>query len=196
MVGFCCIGKPNFGLLQSHYTMLWKVQILNLWFGSKCVIHSVLSDSLQPHGLQPARLLCPWDSPGKNTGVGCHALLQGIFPTQGWNPGLLHLLLCRWILYCWATREACLRGHPSLNGRGASIEKAERWSCLSSQCQGTSRLPNLTHWVFCQDRTAFRSVIISDSHSGTATIDYQVPVHPGTFWDYYGSNRGICIESP
>ena len=37
-----------------------------------------------------ARLLCPWDSPGKNTGVGCHALLQGIFPTQGSNPGLLH----------------------------------------------------------------------------------------------------------
>ena len=32
----------------------------------------------------------PWDSPGKNTGTGCHALLQGIFPTQGWNPGLLH----------------------------------------------------------------------------------------------------------
>ena len=37
------------------------------------------------------------DSPGKNTGVGCHALLQGIFPTQGLNPGLLH---CRQILYC------------------------------------------------------------------------------------------------
>ena len=36
------------------------------------------------------------DSPGKNTGVGCHALLQGIFPTQGSNPGLPH---CRWILY-------------------------------------------------------------------------------------------------
>ena len=47
----------------------------------------VLSDSLRPPGLQPARLLCPWDSPGKNTGVGCHVLLQGIFPTQGWNPG-------------------------------------------------------------------------------------------------------------
>ena len=43
-------------------------------------------------GLWPARLLCPWDSPGKNTGVGCHALLQGIFPTQGSNPGLLCLL--------------------------------------------------------------------------------------------------------
>ena len=44
------------------------------------------------YGLYPARLLCPWDSPGKNTGVGCHALLQGIFLTQGSNPHLLCLL--------------------------------------------------------------------------------------------------------
>ena len=49
---------------------------------------SVLSDSLRPRGLQPTRLLCPWDSPGKNTGVGGHFLLQGIFPTQGSNQGL------------------------------------------------------------------------------------------------------------
>ena len=41
-------------------------------------------------GLLPARLLCPWDSPGKNTRVGCHSLLQGIFPTQGLNLGLLY----------------------------------------------------------------------------------------------------------
>ena len=53
---------------------------------------SVVSNSLQPYGLQPTRLLCPWDSPGKNTGVGCHALLQGIFPIQGLNPSILHLL--------------------------------------------------------------------------------------------------------
>ena len=57
---------------------------------------TVVSDSLRPHGLWPARLLCPGDSPGKNTGVGCYALLQGIFPTRGLNPGLLH---CKWILY-------------------------------------------------------------------------------------------------
>ena len=57
--------------------------------------HSVVSDSLRSHGLQPARLLCPWNSPGKNTGVGCHALLQGIFPTQGLNPGLQYF---RWNL--------------------------------------------------------------------------------------------------
>ena len=41
-----------------------------------------MSDSLRPHGLGPTRLLCPWDSPGKNPGVGCHFLLQGIVPTQ------------------------------------------------------------------------------------------------------------------
>ena len=43
--------------------------------------------TLQPCGLQPSRLLCPWDSPAKNTGVGCHAFLHGIFLTQGSNPG-------------------------------------------------------------------------------------------------------------
>ena len=53
------------------------------------------SDSLWPHGLQPARLLCPWDSPGKNIEVGGPALLQGISLTREWNP---HLLCCRWIL--------------------------------------------------------------------------------------------------
>ena len=57
---------------------------------------SVTSSSLWPHGLWPTRLFCSWNSPGKNTGVGCHSLLQGIFLTQGSNTGLLH---CRQILY-------------------------------------------------------------------------------------------------
>ena len=47
---------------------------------------SVVSDSLRPCGLQPTRLFCPWDSPGKYTGVGCHFLPQGVFHTQGLNP--------------------------------------------------------------------------------------------------------------
>ena len=51
---------------------------------------SVVSNSLHPYGLQPASLLCSWDFLLKNTGVGCHALLQGIFPTQGSNLHLLH----------------------------------------------------------------------------------------------------------
>ena len=57
-----------------------------------CKGASVVSKSVRPHGLQPTRLLCPWDSPGKNAGMGCHFLLQGIFPTQGSNPRLLCLL--------------------------------------------------------------------------------------------------------
>ena len=61
-----------------------------------CISHSVMSDSLWPGGLFPTRLLCLWDSPGKNTGVRFQFLLQGIFLTQGSNPGLPHR---RQILY-------------------------------------------------------------------------------------------------
>ena len=57
-------------------------------------IPSIVSESLRPYGLQPSRLLCPWNFPGKNTGTDCHFFLQGIFPTQGSNPHLLCLL-------CW-----------------------------------------------------------------------------------------------
>ena len=52
---------------------------------------AVMSDSFLPYGLKPTRLLCLWDPPGKNTGVSCHALLQGISPAQGSNPSLLSL---------------------------------------------------------------------------------------------------------
>ena len=60
-------------------------------YKSESESHSVLSDSLRPHGLYS-----PWNSPGQNTGVGNLSLLQGIFPTQESNGGLLH---CRQILY-------------------------------------------------------------------------------------------------
>ena len=121
--------------------------------------HSVMSNSLQPHGLQPTRLLCPWgfsrqeywsglpgtpqgdlpnpvieprsptlqvdsllsEPPGKpkNTGMGFHALLQGIFPTQETIRGLLN---CRQILYhlrCW----------------GSSTEKPNRCQLFSPEFQ-------------------------------------------------------------
>ena len=61
-----------------------------------CVSHSVMSDSLQSDGLQPTRLLCPLNSPVKNTGAGSHSFLQGILSALRWNLGLLH---CRQILY-------------------------------------------------------------------------------------------------
>ena len=68
-----------------------------------CVNCSIFSDSLQPHGLSPDRILCPWNSPDKNIGVGCHSLLQVIFPSQGLNPGLPH---CRQILYYLSHQES------------------------------------------------------------------------------------------
>ena len=71
-----------------------------------CIVVVVLvtqsCPTVRPHGLWPARLLWPWNSPGKNTGVDCHSLLQSIFPTQGSNLGLL---LCRQILYHLSYRE-------------------------------------------------------------------------------------------
>ena len=73
-------NKVNIGL--SHVVEVIKV--------SCCLLHlSVMSNSFRPHELQPARLLCPWDSSGKNTGIGCHAFLQGTFPTQESNQPLL-----------------------------------------------------------------------------------------------------------
>ena len=94
---------------------------------------SFISDSLQPCCLHPARLLCPWDSPGKNTGVGCHFLLQGVFLTQGLNLCLLH----RQILYHWATREA------SFCALGEGIDQTELASpfgyCIRKGDQDTPR---------------------------------------------------------
>ena len=73
-----------------------------------------VSSSSRPRGLQPARLLCPWDSPGKSTGVGCHSLLQPIFLTQGSNQRLL------WLLH-WQT------DYLSLVPSGKLIVKETHW---------------------------------------------------------------------
>ena len=76
------------------------------------VNHSVMSSSSELHVLWFLRPLCPWNSPGKNTGVDCHTLLQGIFLTQGSNPGLIQ---CRQIFYhlshqgFWERKEKCVK---------------------------------------------------------------------------------------
>ena len=99
-----------------HYRALNRVPcaiqyILTGYLFYICLLFcSVVSNSLQPHGLQPTRLLSLWDSPGKNSGVGCHFLLQGIFPTQGSNPALLHY---RQILYPSVTWETLHFMHSS-----------------------------------------------------------------------------------
>ena len=96
----CCVRTILSKSFSQHHSLaFWK------W----CVRMSSVAQlccSLWPHGLQPARLLCPWDFPGQHAGMGCQLLLQGIFPTQGSNPSLLYLLACRQILYHWANGEA------------------------------------------------------------------------------------------
>ena len=79
-------------ITKTNLILKWTKD-MNRYF-SKGDMHvcSVISDFLRPHGLQPTSLLCPWDFPGKNTGMGCCFLLQGIFPTEGLNPSLLCLL--------------------------------------------------------------------------------------------------------
>ena len=71
---------------QKGRKMKHREGLLSLLFS-----HSVVSDSLQPHGLYPARLPCPWGFPENNFGVACHVLPQGIFPAQGLNPCLLQV---------------------------------------------------------------------------------------------------------
>ena len=71
----------------------------------------------------PARLLCPWNSSGQNTGVGSHSLLQRIFPTQGLNPGLLY---CRQILY-----QLSHQGRPRAGVKSCHSGDLLRWEHVS-----------------------------------------------------------------
>ena len=98
-------------------------------------------DSLQSHGLWPARLLSLWNSTGKNTRVflvfwwqptrvGCHFCFQGIFPTQGWNLGLLH---CRQILY-----HVSYQGSPKLLGKMIHRAETSVSDSTSRGCQHSS----------------------------------------------------------
>ena len=119
-----------------------------------------MSDSVWSYGLQPARLLCPWDSLRESTRVCCLALFQGIFPTQGLNLGLLH---CRRILYCSATREApnqhsyyLMHHHCTLDLHTETLwfahsvlgKSAESWNTLDTVLNITGGL-TLGLWLTC-----------------------------------------------
>ena len=97
-------GVTSFKCWRGKETQHWIMHVWMNWVGWKvrsgfstgcygcCCLLAKSCLTLWPHGLQPARLLCPWDFPGRNTGVGCHFLLWGIFPIQGLNPYLLSLM--------------------------------------------------------------------------------------------------------
>ena len=90
------ISHFSIWFISKHWqwaSFLARFFTITLHWPHVCVLScSVVSDSLRPHGLKPARLFCPWDFPGKDTRMDCHLLLQGIFPTQGLNLHFLHFL--------------------------------------------------------------------------------------------------------
>ena len=104
----CKIGWWYFKILPNSLWPFLILYICNLLLFflikvSMCLSCSVMPNSLQFQRLKPPGSSVHGDSPGKNTGVGCHALLQGIFLTQGLNPGLPQ---CRWILSHLSQQES------------------------------------------------------------------------------------------
>ena len=85
-----------------------------------CVLVTQLCPTQRFHGLWPARLLCPWNSPGKNTGVCCHFLLQGIYLTQGSNTALERLFTI------WANREILYVSYISIKIKSLKIAQEDK----------------------------------------------------------------------
>ena len=105
------------GYFSTHQAILYDTSCVCVCVCTRVSAHAQLL-SWAWLFVQPTRLLCPWGFPGKNSGVNCHYLFQGIFPTQELN---LHLLHCRRILYCRDTRKAAV---PEFN----SILTLTTWS--------------------------------------------------------------------
>ena len=117
---------------------------------------SVMSNSLQPQELQPIRLLCPWYSPRNSTGVGCHSLLQGIFPTQELNLCLLH---CRWILYCLSHHRSPLWPQSWPAGSRTVQSGRDQWVCVITSLAGDAHQAwtgwTLHSWVWDPQRAHY-----------------------------------------
>ena len=96
------VGNPGFYLCMYLLCVCVRAHVCT---------HSITSDSLWPQGLWPTRFLCPCNFPTKNTGVGCNFLLQGIFPTQGANPSLLHWQTDSLPLCFLGSLCVCFHGH-------------------------------------------------------------------------------------
>ena len=94
------------------------------------------SNSLQPHECQPTRLPCTWDFPGKNTGMGCHFLLQGIFPIQGSNLSLLS---------------------PALAGRFSTTSATSKWDQHQLGVQA-ERSSSVSSWLACRSQVSLFSL--------------------------------------
>ena len=116
---------------------------------------------LQPHRLQLARLLCPWDFPGKNRGVGCDFLLQGIFTNQGLNPFLLH----------WQVDSL-----PLSNSWDPSINKTDKKPChrgYSIVCLGAEKRDNKQNQQ-ANFRACWKVTIAMENKTGITSREVQL----------------------
>ena len=134
-----------------------------------------MSDSLRPLRLQPTRLLCPWDFPGNSTGVDCHFLLQGIFPTQGSNPGLPH---CRQTLYRLSHQGSPMPG----NAHSKVKEEAKK-----------TELPNnvfkcCSQSVFMIGRTINQGSHCGKQYTSPSKLKSYHFIQPAHFWVHIWKN--------
>ena len=132
-----------------------------------CLVTKLYPTLLRTHGLQPTRLLCPWDFPGKNTAVGCHLLLQRIFPTLGLNPGIPH---CRQMLYCLSHQGShtmllniciIINYPPNIPSAGEGNGNPLQHSCLENP----------------MDRGAWQAVVHGVAKSQTGLRDFTFTFH-------------------
>ena len=120
----CLLSRPLKVAALKRSFLTYNLTFHTNQIGIGSISHSVVADSLQPHGLKTARLLCPWNFPGKKTRVGCHSLLQGTFLPQESNPGLLH---CRQILYCLSNQGSHETGKEQMTKCWFSDGKGTEW---------------------------------------------------------------------
>ena len=146
-----------------------------------CTLSCAVCPTLQPHGPWLTRLLCPWGFPGKNTRVGPHALLQGIIPTQGWNPRLLH---CQAVLYLWAAWEA-----PVLNIPFAFLIWSPPHRPASHFPPREGDAQSLEHLRSCWDSSSWSSSLMGDWQTPK-----ELSIHPAgpMPWSFYLSACPRC----
>ena len=123
---FCCKRSNVFHIISGLSNKIQLIYIPVLYQGcvvcvcvcacanARVQVHSVVSNSLWPHGLWPIRLLCPWNFPGKNTGVDCHFLLQRVFLIQELNLHSCISCVSRWVLYQLSHQGSPIRGMCTL----------------------------------------------------------------------------------
>ena len=129
-----CLFHRLVSCLEDQLDYIWLFYFSSLQLGEPLVTRakSLQSSPTLWDPMEPARLLCPWNSPGKNTEAGCHFLLQGIFPTQGSNARLLY-----WQVGFFPAEPA----GKSLQGWGARLGSFPEEAIGITQLYGTHSYP-------------------------------------------------------